>query len=84
MGPGSAIRVNNRAYDSSGVNPTYRIPDARVGNLAFDFSLTAKTSSDPQIRGFFDADFKPVGVVIVRPNQLGNNSSYIIWRPNEW
>jgi hypothetical protein len=78
-GPGSAIRVNNRAYVSSDLS--YRVPDARVGNLAFDMSLTAKSPSSPQIRGFFNADFKPVGVVIVRPNQLGNNSSYVIWRP---
>lgn len=80
IGPGSVIRVNNRAYDSSTVPPSYRIPDARVGNFAFDTSLTAKSSSDSQIKGFFNADFAPVGVVIVRPNQLGSNSSYIIWR----
>jgi hypothetical protein len=80
VGQGSAIRVNNRAYDSSAANPSYRLPDVRVGNFAFDVSLTAKTSSDPQIRGFFNADFKPIGVVIVRPNQLANRSSYIIWR----
>jgi hypothetical protein len=82
--PGSAIRVNRRAYDSSGTDVTYRIPDARVGNIAFDVSLEAKSLSDSQIRDFFNADFKPVGVVIVRPNQLGNNSSYVIWRPKEW
>jgi hypothetical protein len=81
---GSAIRVNNRAYDSSSAPPSYRLPDIRVGNLAFDTSLTAKQSSDPQIKGFFNADFKPIGIVIVRPNRLGNNSSYIIWRPKGW
>ena len=80
MGPGSAIRVNKRAYDKSDSLPSYRLPDARVGNLAFDVSLEAKKPSKDQIRGFFNADFKPVGVVIVRPNQLGSNSSYIIWR----
>jgi len=82
MGPGSAIRVNSRAYDSSGSPPSYRLPDVRVGNFAFDTSLRLKSSSDPQIRGFFNADFAPVAVVIVRPNQLGSDSSYIIWRPN--
>ena len=82
--PGSAIRVNRRAYDSSGADVTYRIPDARVGNIAFDVSLEAKSLSDLQIRDFFNADFTPVGVVIVRPNQLGDNSSYVIWRPKEW
>jgi hypothetical protein len=77
----SSVRVNRRVYNSSGVGPPYRIPDARVGNLLYDVSLSAKRPSNAQVRGFFDADFKPVGVVIVRPNQLGNNSSYVIWRP---
>lgn len=76
----SPIRVNNRAYDSSNVPMSYRLPDARVGDFAFDTSLRAKTSSDPQIKGFFASDFAPAGVVIIRPNQLGSNSSYIIWR----
>ena len=80
-GLGSPIQVNARAYTSI---ISYRIPDARVGNLAFDVSLTAKRSSDPQIRGFFNALFRPVGVVIIRPNQLGNGSSYVIWRPRGW
>ena len=78
-GAGSVIQVNTRAYGSSG---SYRVPDARVGNLTFDISLTAKPPASPQVRGFFNADFKPVGVVIVRPNQLGNRSSYVIWRMN--
>jgi len=79
-GADSVIRVNRRAYDTSDSAVTYRIPDARVENLAFDTSLTAKMPSNAQIRGFFSADFEPAGVVIVRPNQLGSNSSYIIWR----
>lgn len=78
---GSVIRVNRRAYDSSSSRRSYRVPDVRVGNLAFDISLTAKSLSKPQVRGFFDADFRPIGVVIVRPNQLANYSSYVIWRP---
>lgn len=76
----SIIRVNNRAYDTSNSPASYRVPDARVGNLAFDVSLEAKKPSKDQIRDFFSADFRPIGVVIVRPNQLGNNSSYVIWR----
>ncbi len=80
-GPGSAIRINRRAYDSSASPASYRVPDARVGNLAFDVSLEAKRPSKDQNKEFFSADFKPTGVVIVRPNQLGNNSSYVIWRP---
>ncbi len=82
VGPDSIIRVNRRAYDTSDWPPSFRVPDARVGNLAFDVSLEAKKPSKDQIREFFSADFKPDGVVIVRPNQLGRNSSYIIWRPN--
>lgn len=77
---GSPIRVNRRAYDISDSPPSYRVPDARVGNLAFDVSLEAKKPSKDQIRDIFSADFKPAGVVIVRPNQLGDNSSYVIWR----
>ena len=83
MGPNSPIRVNRRAYDTSDPPPSYRVPDARVGNFAFDVSLEAKSPSKGQIRGFFNADFAPTGVVIVRPNQLGTNSSYIIWRQGE-
>ena len=82
MGPESAIRVNRRAYDTSDPPPSYRVPDARVGNFVFDVSLEAKKPSKDQIREFFNADFAPVGVVIVRPNQLGKNSSYIVWRNN--
>jgi hypothetical protein len=82
--PGSTVRVNRRAYDSSAAALSYRLPDARVGNFAFDVSLREKSLSDQQIRGFFNADFKPIGVVIVRPNQLGNKSSYVIWRPEGW
>ena len=78
--PGSAIRVNRRAYNMSASPPYFRVPDARVGNFIFDTSLEAKKPSKDQIRDFFSADFAPMGVVIVRPNQLGVNSSYIIWR----
>jgi len=81
---GSAIRVNRRAYNSSGADVTYRVPDARIGNLVFEVSLTAKPPSNQQIRGFFNADFRPAGVVLVRPNHLANNSSYVIWRPKGW
>lgn len=83
-GPELGIQVNMRAYDSSGANASYRVPDARVGDIAFEVSLTVKSLSYPQVKGFFNADFKPAGVVIVRPNQLGNNSSYVIWRPKGW
>jgi hypothetical protein len=78
--PGSAIRVNNRVYDTSSTPSSYQVPDLRIGNFEFDTSLEMKRSSDRQIKGFFNADFAPRGVVIIRPNRLGSDSSYIIWR----
>ena len=34
-----------------------------------------------QIRGFFAADSKPTYVIIIRPSQLGAESTYAIPRP---
>lgn len=78
---GQQVRVNSREYDRSGTDLTYRRPDARVGRLAFDVTLTRKTGSTPQVRGFFNADFKPRTVIIVRPSQLGLHSTYAILPP---
>ncbi|MEH3103052.1 MAG: hypothetical protein PGN12_04020 [Sphingomonas phyllosphaerae] len=75
------VRVNRREYDSSQPESSYRIPDARVGDVAYDVTLSPKTSRSSQIRGFFNADFRPQLVVIIRPRQLGRGSSYIINRP---
>ncbi len=75
------VRVNRREYDTSKPESSYRQPDARVGDVAFDVTLTRKDLKSPQIRGFFSADFKPSFVVIIRPRQLGIGSSYIITRP---
>ena len=75
------IRVIGREYDTSGTDRTYRIPDARVGNIAYDVSLTRKTLATPQVRGFFNADFRPDAVVIIRPRQLGVGNTYAIARP---
>jgi hypothetical protein len=80
---GQQIRVIGREYDSSGNDRTYRIPDARVGNVAFDVTLSRKTLATPQIRGFFNSDFKPDAVIIVRPIQLGPNSTYAISKPGK-
>lgn len=77
---GGPVRVNSREYDTTGTDLTYRVPDARIGNVAFDVTLTRKTPSSPQIRGFFAADFRPGTVVIVRPSQLGASSTYAITR----
>lgn len=70
------IGVNNRAYAA---DSSYRIPDVRVGSAAFDMTLSLKTISTPQVRGFFNAKFAPSSVTIVRPTVLGG--SYIIQRP---
>jgi hypothetical protein len=75
------LRIIGREYDSSGSDLTYRIPDARVGNIAFDVSLTRKTLATPQVRGFFNSDFKPNSVIIIRPRQLGADSTYATPRP---
>ncbi|MEZ7273334.1 hypothetical protein NYF14_07645 [Sphingobium sp. 10 DY56-G10] len=77
---GQQIRVK---YDTSGSDPTYRIPDARVGNIAFDVTLSRKTLATPQVRGFFNSDFKPDAVLIVRPTQLVSNSTYAISSPRK-
>lgn len=78
---GERVRIIGREYDSSGSDLTYRIPDARVGEVAFDVTLARKTSATAQVRGFFAADFRPSTVVIVRPRQLGAGSTYAIARP---
>ncbi len=75
------VRVNRRENNSSGGDLTYRRPDARVNDVAFDVTLTRKTLSTPQVRGFFDADFRPSRVVIIRPRQLGSDHTYAISRP---
>ncbi len=75
------VRVNRRENNSSGGDLTYRRPDARVNDVAFDVILTRKTLSTPQVRGFFDADFRPSRVVIIRPRQLGSDHTYAIPRP---
>lgn len=80
---GQPVRVVGREYDSSGTDRTYRIPDARVGNVAFDVTLTRKTLATPQVRGFFNADFRPDVVVIIRPSQLGGSHTYAITKPGK-
>ena len=79
-GPGP-VRVNRREDDSSGRDRTFRRPDARVGEIAYDVTLTAKTLATPQVRGFFNTDFQPSTVIVIRPSQLGAGSTYAISRP---
>jgi|CXWL01.1.fsa_nt_gi hypothetical protein len=78
---GEQVRVIGREYETRETDRTYRIPDSRVGKIAFDMTLTRKTLATAQVRGFFSSDFSPEAVVIVRPSQLGPNSTYIITRP---
>jgi len=78
---GGPVRVNRRENISSGSDLTYRRPDARVNDVAFDVTLTRKTLGTPQVRGFFDADLRPSSVVIIRPRQIGADHTYIIPRP---
>jgi hypothetical protein len=77
--PRHPVRVVGREYQTEGIDRTYTIPDARVGNAAFDATLAQKTFSMKQIRGFFGSDFEPQMVVIVRPSRAGG--SYVIMRP---
>jgi hypothetical protein len=58
MEPGSAIRVKRRAYDTSDSPPSYRVPDARVGNFAFDVSLEAKKAFERPNPRFLQCRFQ--------------------------
>lgn len=81
QGAGKPVRVVGREYNTSGTDRTYRIPDARVGQIAYDFTIARKLPSTPQVRGFFQSDFRPDAVIIVRPSQLGSGSTYGIKKP---
>lgn len=73
-------RFDRRENDSSGTDLTYRRPDARVKDVAFDVTLTRKTLGTAQVRGFFNTDFRPSRVVIIRPRRLGAGHTYVIRR----
>lgn len=75
------VRVNRREDDNSGTDLSYRRPDARVKQVAFDVTLTRKTLGTPQVRGFFNTDFQPSRVVIIRPRQAGAGHPYVISPP---
>lgn len=81
FGPNGIISVNNRDYDTSSDPRTFRIPDARIGDISFDWTLSFKTILSQQVRGFFAADSRPIAVVVVRPAELSRNSTYLIPRP---
>lgn len=78
---GEPVQVNRRHYDTRENDRTFRIPDARIGKVAFDMTLARKTLADRQVRGFFNADAEPEMLIIVRPRQLGPNHTYAIKTP---
>ena len=78
---GEPVQVNRRHFDTRENDSTYRIPDARIGKVAFDVTLTRKTLASPQVRGFFNTDAEPEMVIIVRPRQLGPHHTYAIKSP---
>lgn len=80
-GRGEPVQINRRHYDTRENDRTYRIPDARIGKVAFDMTLTHKTLASPQISGFFNTDARPEMVIIIRPSQLGPNHTYAIKAP---
>jgi len=80
-GRGEPVQINRRHYDTRENDRTYRIPDARIGNVAFDVTLTRKTLATRQVRGFFNSDAEPNMVVIIRPRQLGQDHTYAIKAP---
>jgi hypothetical protein len=80
-GPRADVTVNNRDYATSDSGQSYWIPDARIRDVSFDWTLSPKTISPPQIRGFFRTDSQVRAVVIIRPSQLGDDNTYLIPRP---
>jgi hypothetical protein len=76
---GQPVRIQGREYITSGNDRTYKKPDARVGRAALDVTIREKSLKDKQVVGFFDGDFEPDIVIIIRPRQVGG--SYIITRP---
>jgi hypothetical protein len=79
----TGITINNRDYETTDSGQSYRIPDARLGDVAFDWTLSPKTIASAQIRGFFRADSKPRAAIIIRPSQLGPGNTYLIPRTSD-
>ena len=84
-GPGADVIINNRDYETLDDGQHYRLPDVRIRDVSFDWTLVPKTIRTQQIRGFFRADSQPRAVIIIRPSQLGGDTTYLIPRPsNDW
>lgn len=77
------ITINNRNYETTPDGTQYRIPDARLDDTVFDWTLESKTLTNAQIRGFFRADSSPEFVIIIRPTELGGDAIYLIRRPTK-
>jgi len=80
-GPRADVTVNNRDYAASDSGQSYWIPDARLRDVSFDWTLSPKTISSQQIQGFFRTVSQVRAVVIIRPSQLDGDSIYLIPRP---
>jgi hypothetical protein len=83
FGPTTGVIINNRDYETKENARNYRLPDARIGDVSFDWTLFPKTITTQQVRGFFRADAQPRAVIIIRPSQLGGDSTYLIPRPTD-
>jgi hypothetical protein len=79
-GKGKNITINNRNYNTSSTPPTYRLPDARVADLAYDWTLELKSEKDGQVIGILRADAAPKGLIIIQPNVPGQYHTYYIPR----
>jgi hypothetical protein len=81
FGPRQDITINNRANMTTDEGVRYRIPDARLGNVFYDWTLEPKAATYPQIQGYFRADSQPSAVIIIRPSEFGPDEIYLIRRP---
>jgi hypothetical protein len=77
------LRVIGRQYDTSILEPTYVVPDARVEFGDYDWTLEPKTPGKRQIRGNFNSDLRPDWTMIIRPSQLGRGHTYLIKSPRQ-
>lgn len=84
FGPNQSNTIYNRDYNTSLSDPSYRIPDAKLGNVVFDWTLSPKSAATPQIVGYFRADSQPDWVIIIRPSAFGPGNVYMIRRPKTY
>ena len=51
-GPGEDVTINNRDYERSESGQSHRIPDARIREIPFDWTLSSKTISSHKSAAF--------------------------------